>query len=224
MDEALMKVLAIDIGGTNVKVLATGAAAARRFPSGRTLTPDEMVGKVKQLAADWQYEAVSLGYPGAVANGSIVGEPKNVASGWVGFDFEKAFGVPVKIMNDAAMQALGSYEGGRMLFVGLGTGVGATLIVDGVVVPMELAHLSYKKRTYEEYLGVRALKRLGKKKWSRHVASAIDRMISVLHLDDVVIGGGNVKKLDELPPHCRTGSNDYAFRGGFRMWDTATPT
>lgn len=219
-----MKVLAVDIGGTNVKVLATGATAARRFPSGRTLTPDEMVWKVKQLAADWQYEVVSVGYPGPVANGRIVGEPNNLAPGWVGFDFEKVFGLPVRILNDAAMQALGSYEGGRMLFVGLGTGVGTTLIVDGVVVPMELAHLSYKKRTYEDYLGVRGLKRLGKKKWSRHVASAVDRMIGVLQLDDVVIGGGNVKKLDELPERCRTGSNEYAFRGGFRMWDTATPT
>jgi polyphosphate glucokinase len=212
--------LAVDIGGANVKVLATGATAGRRFPSGKTLTADELVVKVKQLAGDWRYEVVSLGYPGPVINGRIVADPKNVAPGWVGFDFEKVFGLPVRIMNDAAMQALGSYEGGRMLFVGLGTGLGATLIVDGVVVPMELAHLSYKKRTYEYYLGAHGLKRLGKKNWRRHVASALDRMIGVLQLDDVVIGGGNVKKLDELPPRCRRGSNAYAFRGGFRMWTT----
>jgi polyphosphate glucokinase len=219
-----VRVLAVDIGGTNVKVLATGARSSRRFPSGRKMTPDAMVTQVKQLAAGWKYDVVSLGYPGPVANGRIVAEPNNVAPGWVRFDFEEIFGLPVRIMNDAAMQALGSYKGGRMLFLGLGTGLGAALIVDGVVVPMELAHLPYKKRTYEGYLGARALKRLGKKKWRRHVASVVNRMIGVLQLDDVVIGGGNVKKLNELPAHCRTGSNENAFRGGFRMWNTATPT
>jgi predicted NBD/HSP70 family sugar kinase len=211
--------LAVDIGGTNVKILATGEAAPRRFPSGTMLTPAEMVRKIKDLAAEWQYEAVSLGYPGPVARGHIVGEPKNLAAGWVNFDFEREFGLPVRLMNDAAMQALGSYEGGRMLFVGLGTGLGTALVVDGVVVPMVLAHLPYKKRTYEYYLGNRGLKRLGKKKWRRHVASVVDRMIGALQLDDVVIGGGNVKKLDELPPSSRAGSNELAFRGGFRMWD-----
>ena len=202
-----------------MKILATGSTHPRRFPSGPTLTPAEMVRKVKELAADWQYEAVSLGYPGPVASGCIVGEPKNIAFGWVGFDFEREFGLPVKLMNDAAMQALGSYKGGRMLFVGLGTGLGTALVVDGVVVPMELAHLPYKKRTYEDYLGNRGLKRLGKKKWRRHIASVVDRMVGALQLDDVVIGGGNVKKLDDLPPSSRAGSNELAFRGGFRMWD-----
>ena len=215
-----VNVLAVDIGGTNVKILATGATAPRRFPSGPTLTPAEMVRRVKELAADWQYEAVSLGYPGPIANGRIVGEPKNLALGWVGFDFEREFRLPVRLLNDAAMQALGSYEGGRMLFVGLGTGLGTALVVDGVVVPMELAHLPYKKRTYEDYLGNRGRKRLGKKQWRKHVAFVVDRMIGALQLDDVVIGGGNVKKLDELPPHSRAGSNELAFIGGFRMWET----
>jgi predicted NBD/HSP70 family sugar kinase len=214
-----VNVLAVDIGGTNVKILLTGATASRRFPSGLALTPAEMVRNVQELASDWEYEAVSLGYPGPIANGRIVGEPKNVAPGWVGFDFEQEFGLPVRLMNDAAMQALGSYQGGRMLFVGLGTGLGAALVVDGVVVPMELAHLPYRKSTYEYYLGNAGRKRLGNKKWRRHVAFVVERMASALQLDEVVIGGGNVKKLDGLPPRSRAGSNDLAFLGGFRMWE-----
>jgi polyphosphate glucokinase len=216
-----VNVLAVDIGGTNVKILVTGADAPRRFPSGPTLTPAEMVRKVKELSADWQFEAVSLGYPGPIANGRIIAEPKNIASGWVGFDFEREFALPVRLLNDAAMQALGSYKGGRMLFLGLGTGLGAALIVDDVVVPLELAHLPYKKHTYEYYLGAAGFKRLGKKKWRRHLATAVERMVSALQLDDVVIGGGNVKKLDELPPPSRAGSNELAFLGGFRMWDAS---
>jgi polyphosphate glucokinase len=218
-----VNVLAVDIGGTNVKILATSATEPRRFASGPTMTPAEMVRQVRELGAAWEYEAVSLGYPGPIANGRIVGEPKNLAPGWVGFDFESEFRHPVKLMNDAAMQALGSYKGGRMLFVGLGTGLGTALVVDGVVVPMELAHLPYKKHTYEYYLGNRGRERLGNKKWRRHVAFVVERMASALQLDDVVIGGGNVKKLDGLPPRSRAGSNDLAFRGGFRMWETATP-
>jgi polyphosphate glucokinase len=216
-----VNVLAVDIGGTNVKILVTGADEPRRFPSGRTLTPAEMVRQVKELAADWQYEAVSLGYPGPIANGRIIAEPKNVGSGWVGFDFEREFGLRVRLLNDAAMQALGSYKGGRMLFLGLGTGLGAALIVDDVIVPLELAHLPYKRHTYEYYLGAAGFKRSGKKKWRRHLATAVERMVSALQLDDVVIGGGNVKKLDELPPPARAGSNELAFLGGFRMWDAS---
>jgi polyphosphate glucokinase len=213
-----MNVLAIDVGGTHVKVLATGQPASRRFSSGPTLTPQQMVDEVKKLVEDWPYDAISIGYPGPVVNGRITAEPYNLASGWVGFDFEKAFGRPVRILNDAAMQALGSYEGGRMLFLGLGTGLGATLIVDGVVAPLEIAHLFYKKSTYEDYLGIRGLERLGKKKWRRHVAIAATALIRALLVDEAVIGGGNVRKLDELPPLCRAGDNDNAFLGGFRLW------
>jgi polyphosphate glucokinase len=213
-----MNVLAIDVGGTHVKVLATGQPASRRFSSGPTLTPQQMVDEVKKFVEDWTYDAISIGYPGPVVNGRITAEPYNLASGWVGFDFEKAFGRPVRILNDAAMQALGSYEGGRMLFLGLGTGLGATLIVDGVVAPLEIAHLFYKKSTYEDYLGIRGLERLGKKKWRRHVAIAATALIRALLVDEAVIGGGNVRKLDELPPLCRAGDNDNAFLGGFRLW------
>jgi len=213
-----MNVLAIDVGGTHVKVLATGQPASRRFSSGPTLTPQQMVDEVKKLVEDWPYDAISIGYPGPVVNGRITAEPYNLASGWVGFDFEKAFGRPVRILNDAAMQALGSYEGGRMLFLGLGTGLGATLIVDGVIAPLEIAHLFYKKSTYEDYLGIRGLERLGKKKWRRHVAIAATALIRALLVDEAVIGGGNVRKLDELPPLCRAGDNDNAFLGGFRLW------
>jgi polyphosphate glucokinase len=213
-----MNVLAIDVGGTHVKVLATGQPASRRFSSGPTLTPQQMVDEVKKFVEDWPYDAISIGYPGPVVNGRITAEPYNLASGWVGFDFEKAFGRPVRILNDAAMQALGSYEGGRMLFLGLGTGLGATLIVDGVVAPLEIAHLFYKKSTYEDYLGIRGLERLGKKKWRRHVAIAATALIRALLVDEAVIGGGNVRKLDELPPLCRAGDNDNAFLGGFRLW------
>jgi polyphosphate glucokinase len=213
-----MNVLAIDVGGTHVKVLATGQPASRRFSSGPTLTPQQMVDEVKKLVEDWPYDAISIGYPGPVVNGRITAEPYNLASGWVGFDFEKAFGRPVRILNDAAMQALGSYEGGRMLFLGLGTGLGATLIVDGVVAPLEIAHLFYKKSTYEDYLGIRGLERLGKKKWRRHVAIAATALIRALLVDEAVIGGGNVRKLDELPRLCRAGDNDNAFLGGFRLW------
>lgn len=213
-----MNVLAIDVGGTHVKVLATGQSASRRFSSGPTLTPRQMVDEVKQLVEDWPYDAISIGYPGPVLDGRIAAEPHNLGNGWVGFDFEKAFGRPVKIANDAAMQALGSYEGGRMLFLGLGTGLGATLIIDGVIAPLEIAHLFYRKGTYEDYLGVRGLERLGKKKWREHVAIAATALIRALLVDDAVIGGGNVRKLGELPPRCRAGDNDNAFLGGFRLW------
>jgi polyphosphate glucokinase len=216
----VVKVLVIDIGGTNVKVLATGQPQLRRFSSGPTMTADEMVAGVKSLVEDWEYDVVSIGYPGAVIGGRPLHEPKNLGGGWVGFDFRKAFGRPVKIVNDAAMQALGSYEGGRMLFLGLGTGLGSAMIVDGILEPMELAHLPYKKgRTYEEYLGRQALKRLGKKRWRGHVADVVERFKVALEADYIVLGGGNAKKVGELPPGARLGANANAFVGGFRLWE-----
>jgi polyphosphate glucokinase len=219
-----MNVLTIDIGGTNIKILATGQKEPRKFPSGPTMSPREMVEGVKKLAADWKYDVVSIGYPGVAVKDRILTEPHNLAKGWVGFDFKAAFRRPVKIINDAAMQALGSYKKGQMLFLGLGTGLGSAMVVEGVVVPMELGHLSYRNGTYEDYVGLRGLKRLGKKKWRKHVAFGVNRLISALQLDDVVLGGGNAKNLTELPPSCRQWDNAYAFVGGFRMWETAKPS
>jgi polyphosphate glucokinase len=214
-----MNVLVIDIGGTNVKILATGQKESRRFSSGPTMTPKQMVAGVKKLAADWQYDVVSIGYPGLVLRGRVAAEPHNLAQGWVGFNFAAAFGRPVKIINDAAMQALGSYQSGEMLFLGLGTGIGSALVADGVVVPMELAHLPYKKGTYEDYMGLRGLQRLGRKKWQAHVEYGVARLIAAFHPDEVVLGGGNTKKLTKLPPGCRAGDNADAFLGGFRLWE-----
>jgi predicted NBD/HSP70 family sugar kinase len=216
------KVLVIDVGGTSVKILATGKRMLRKVPSGPAMTAQTMVEMVKQLSADWSYDVISLGYPGAVSNGRPVVEPKNLAAGWVGFDFEKAFGCPVKVINDAAMQALGSYEGGRMLFLGLGTGLGSALITDGVLVPMELAHLRYRKgRTYEDYVGLRGLKRYGKKKWRRYVDDVVAALHQALQADYVVLGGGNAKRLMKLPEWARLGDNNHAFIGGFRLWEEA---
>lgn len=214
-----LKVLAIDIGGTNVKILASGQKERRKFPSGKVLTPDKMVAGVKELAQDWQYEVVAIGYPGIVREGRPVVEPHNLARGWVGFDFQAAFGCPVKVLNDAAMQALGSYRGGTMLFLGLGTGLGTALVVDGTVVPMELAHLSIGRKTFEDDLGVRGLRRLGRKKWQKRVEAITRRFASALLLDDIVLGGGNAKELTKLPEGCRLGDNANAFLGGFRLWE-----
>lgn len=215
-----MNVLVIDVGGSNVKILATGQAASRKFPSGTSLTPPVMVAGVKELAADWAYDVITIGYPGVVRHGKIIQEPHNLAPGWVGFDFEAAFGKPVRLLNDAAMQALGGYEGGTMLFLGLGTGLGSALVVESVVLPLELAHLPYKKGTYEDYLGKRGLARLGKKKWRKHVDICVGSFIAALQLDDVVLGGGQVKELKALPQGCRAGHNSNAFLGGFRLWET----
>ena len=214
-----MNVLVIDIGGTSVKILASGQTEPRRFPSGPTMTPAEMVSRVKELADEWKYDVVAIGYPGVIHRGRVVSEPYNLGPNWVGFDFETAFGCPVKLMNDAAMQALGSYKEGILLFFGLGTGLGSALVAEGNVVPMELAHLSYGDNTYEDYLGIRGLQRFGKEKWEKYVHFGVARLIAVLHPDDVVIGGGNVKKLKELPPGCRAGDNANAFIGGFRLWE-----
>ena len=213
----------IDVGGTNVKVLATGQKERRRFPSGPKMTPPRMVAGVKKLAADWNYDVITIGYPGIVVKGRIAKEPHNLAPGWTRFNFRAAFKRPVKIINDAAMQALGSYRRGIMLFLGLGTGLGSALIVQGVIVPMELAHLSYKKGTYEDYLGARGLERMGRKKWQRHVENCVSRLTSAFHLDDVVIGGGNARNLVELPKGCRAGNNANAFVGGFRLWEKTDP-
>src|SRR5262245_2468926 len=214
------RVLVVDIGGKSVKILATGQTERRSFRSGPTLTPEQMVAGVKELAADWNYDVVSIGYPGPVSGGRPVAEPYNLAGGWVGFDFARAFGCPVKVLNDAALQALGCYKGGKMLFLGLGTGLGTAMIVDGIVAPMELGHLPYKKNgSYEDYVGRAGLKRDGEKKWRRHVADVADRLIAALQPDDTVIGGGNASKLAEMPPHCRQGANADAFRGGFHLWE-----
>ncbi len=215
-----MKILVLDVGGTHVKVLATGQKHRVEFPSGRKMTPAKMVAAVKEATAGWKYDAVSIGCPGPVVHGHLLVEPANLGRGWVGFDFQKAFGKPVKLINDAAMQALGSYEGGRMLFLGLGTGLGSALIVDNVLEPMELAHLPYKKgRTYEDYVGLRGLKRQGKKKWRRQVKKVAEQLKTAVQADYVVLGGGNAKLLKELPPDLRLGENSNAFKGGYRLWE-----
>ena len=212
------RVMVIDVGGTSVKILASGQSEIRSFLSGPMLTPGLMVARVKKLAADWRYDVVSIGYPGPVLQGRPTAEPANLGQGWVGFDFAAAFGRPVKVVNDAALQAMGSYEGGKMLFLGLGTGLGTALIVDGEVEPMELGHLPYKKSTYESYVGRAGLERDGKTKWRRCVADVVERLTAALRPDETVIGGGNVKRLDTLPPRSRAGRNANAFIGGFRLW------
>jgi len=214
------KILAIDVGGTHVKALVTGQREPRKIPSGPKMTAREMVRQVKRLVSGWKYAAVSIGYPGPVVRGRPLREPYNLGKGWVGFDFRKAFGHPVQVINDAAMQALGSYHGGRMLFLGLGTGLGSAMIVDGIIEPMELGHLPYKKgKTYEDYIGLRGLERLGKKKWRRHVFDVVERLQAAMEPDYVVLGGGNAKKLKKLPPKTRLGDNRNAFLGGFRLWE-----
>ena len=214
-----VKVLVIDVGGTHVKLLATGKKTRVEIPSGPTLTAAKMVRDVKTATEGWDYSAVSIGYPGPVVHNRPVSEPHNLGRGWVGFNFRKAFGRPVRMINDAAMQALGSYQSGRMLFLGLGTGLGSAMIVDGILEPMELAHLPYQKgRTYEDYVGIRGLKRLGKKKWRRHVMDVVKQLKTALEADYVVLGGGNAKLLKRLPPGAKLGDNNNAFRGGFRLW------
>jgi polyphosphate glucokinase len=216
-----MNILVVDIGGTHVKVLVSGLESKRMFASAPTLTPKRMVSEVQRLVVDLKYDAVSIGYPGPVLCGRPVAEPWNLGKGWVGFDFKAAFGCPVKVVNDAALQALGSYQGGKMLFLGLGTGLGSALVVDGIVEPLELGHLPYKKRTFEDYVGARGLEKHGKKKWRRHVADVIERLMRALEPDEVVLGGGNAKKLKALPAGCRRGDNADAFVGGFRLWEAA---
>jgi polyphosphate glucokinase len=217
-----VKALVLDVGGTNLKALATGQREPRKVASGPKMTARGMVAAAKRLASDWSYDVVSIGYPGPVLHGRPVAEPMNLGGGWVGFDFRKAFGKPVRVVNDAAMQALGSYEGGRMLFLGLGTGLGSALIDDGRLEPMELAHLPYRKgRTYEDYVGRRGLERLGKKRWRKAVADVVDRLATALEADSVVLGGGNARLFDSPPKGARLGDNANAFRGGFLLWKDA---
>ena len=213
-----MRVLVADVGGTHVKVLVTGHETAQEFSSGPTLTAEQMVTGVKTAAAEWLFDVVSVGYPGPVLNGRPVTEPRHLGRGWVGFDYQGAFECPVKVLNDAAMQALGSYQGGKMLFLGLGTGLGSTMIVDGIVEPMELGHLPYRNGTFEEYVGLGGLHSHGLTQWRRDVEDVVSRLIAALEPEDVVLGGGNVHQLDTLPPGCRAGDNANAFLGGFRMW------
>ena len=218
-----MRVLVVDVGGSHVKMLVTGEAEPRQFASGPALTAKAMVSGVKASAKGWKYDAVAIGYPGPVLKDRPVAEPHNLGTGWVAFDYGAAFDRPVRIVNDAAMQALGSYNGGRMLILGLGTGLGTALIVDGIVEPMELGHLQYRRATYEDYVGLRGLERLGKKKWRKHVADVVAALKAALEPTDVVIGGGNARKLEALPPGCRLGDNANAFLGGFRLWEPSAP-
>jgi polyphosphate glucokinase len=213
------KILVIDIGGTHIKILASGQRTPRKVDSGPKMTAKKMAAWVKDAAKDWPHDVASIGYPGPVVHGRPLREPYNLGTGWVCFNYSKALGCPVKIINDAAMQALGDYEGGRMLFLGLGTGLGSAMIVDGVVEPMELAHLPYKHgKTYEDYAGLRGLKRLGKRKWRRHVTNIVTELTAAMNPDYVVLGGGNAVKLKKLPPKTRLAANRNAFRGGYRLW------
>jgi polyphosphate glucokinase len=222
---ARVKILVIDIGGTNVKALASGRRTPIKIPSGSGLTPSKMVKRLLAAVQDWNFDVVSIGYPGVVVHGKPMSEPVNLSRGWVGFNFKKAFRRPVRLINDAAMQALGSYKGGRMLFLGLGTGLGSALVIDGVLEPMELAHLPYKKgHSYEDYLGKAGLKRSGRKKWRRHVLDVIDRFRLALNVEDVVLGGGNAKLMRKLPKGVRLGANANAFAGGYRLWENTRRT
>jgi polyphosphate glucokinase len=214
-----MKILVVDVGGTNLKVSVTGLKEAVKIPSGPEMTAARMAADVKKASAGWKYDAVSIGYPGPVVNGKPAKEPANLGAGWVRFDYRKAFGKPVRLINDAAMQALGSYQGGRMLFLGLGTGLGSAFVADGIVDPLELAHLPYRNnRTYEDYVGARGYKRLGRKKWQRHVEKVVEMLRHGLQADYVMLGGGNTKNLKGLPPGVRLGTNAHAILGGIRLW------
>jgi polyphosphate glucokinase len=212
-------VLAVDVGGSHVKALLSSETERRRFESGPNLTAQEMATGVLRIVEGWAFDRVSVGIPTPVRGGKPIAEPVNLGDGWVGFDYEGAFGVPTQVVNDAVMQAIGSYEGGRMLFLGLGTGLGSALIVEGVVEPLELGHLPYKKQTFEDYVSDGALGRRGKKKWQKDVFDVVERLSAAIEPDYVVIGGGGVDKLDELPPKCRRGDNTDAFLGGFRLWE-----
>ena len=213
-------ILTVDVGGSHVKALRSSGGERRRFESGPDLTPSQMVEGVRELTPDWDYDVVSVGIPAPVRDGKVAREPVNLGEGWVGFDFEQAFGKPTKLVNDAVMQALGDYQDGTMLFLGLGTGLGSALVVDGKAVPLELAHLPFRKATFEDYVGERGREHLGKKKWHHAVAETVELLAAATVADYVVLGGGNVKKIEEeLPPNVRLGANQNAFLGGFRLWD-----
>jgi len=217
--KSVKSVLVLDIGGTNVKAAATSHPEVIKIPSGLELTATKMVAEVKKATKGWSYDAVSIGYPGMVADHHPVHDPRNLGPGWMGFNFKKAFGRPVKLINDAAMQALGSYEGGRMLFLGLGTGLGSAIVSNGVLSPLELAHLPYRKhKTFEDYVGLRGLENMGRKKWEKHVHRIVKYFADAVEADYVVLGGGNAKRLKAVPPKCRLGDNSNAIKGGLRMW------
>src|ERR1035441_5699030 len=219
------RILVVDVGGTHLKILASGQQSPRKVASGQQMTARLMCNWVRKAASDWPYDVAAIGYPGYVVHGKPVHEPYNLGKGWVGFDYAKGLGCPVKVINDAAMQAVGSYEGGRMLFLGLGTGLGSAMIVDGIVEPMELAHLPYKKgKTYEDYLGLRGLERMGKEKWCGYVARIVEELKTALNADYIVLGGGNVKKIKTLPPKTHLGTNENAFSGGYRLWSAKQRT
>ena len=212
-------VLAVDVGGSHVKALASDQRERRRFVSGSSLRAEEMVAGTLAAVADWSWDAVTVGIPSRVKGGKVLAEPVNLGKGWVGFDYEAAFGKPTKVVNDAVMQAVGDYKGGRMLFLGLGTGLGSAMISDGVIEPLELGHLPFRKQTFEDYVGERGLKKLGRKKWEKAVFATVEQLSAAMEPDEVVLGGGGVDKLEELPDGCRRGENENAFLGGFRLWD-----
>ncbi len=216
--DAKLKILVIDIGGTHVKISCTGHSEIRKFPSGSRMTPTVMVKELKNLTSDWSYDVISMGCPMPVRKGKPMKEPVHLGNGWVDFNYEKAFGCPVKIINDAAMQALGDYEGGRILFLGFGTGLGSTLIEEGIIVPLELAQLPYKKGNFEKYVCNRALEKKGKKKWTKEVCKVIEILGSALEPEEIVLGGGNAQHLQKVPAGCRVAENANAFIGGFRLW------
>ena len=219
-DTSRKRILVIDVGGTNLKISTTERRESLKIPSGKSMTAARMAAAVREATEGWKYDAVSIGYPGSVKRGKPAHEPHNLSAGWMRFDYEKAFGAPVKIVNDAAMQALGAYAGGRMLFLGLGTGLGSALVAEGLLMPLELAHLPYRRaRTYEDYVGMRGFLRLGRRKWTRHVHAVVELLLAALQADYVVLGGGQTKKLEALPPGVRISDNRCAIRGGLRLWD-----
>lgn len=219
MKHVRLNILVVDIGGTNIKVRCTGQSEIKKFHSGPKMTPSVMVSTIKKLTSGWQYDVISMGCPMPVVKGKPSKEPVNLGKGWVGFDYEQAFGCPIKIINDATMQALGDYQGGRMLFLGLGTGLGATLIEEGVLVPLEVGHLPYKKKTFEDYVGNKRFKKKGKKKWTKQVCKIVELLRAALEPEEIVLGGGNASKLDKIPQGCRVAENSNAFIGGFRLWE-----
>ncbi|TFV97626.1 ROK family protein [Algoriphagus kandeliae] len=219
MKKTSKKILVIDIGGSNVKILASGASERIKIPSGPDFTPEQMVPLVKEHASEWEYDLITMGYPGVVKHNNILNDPVNMGSGWSKFDFEAAFGMPIKILNDAAMQALGSYEGKKLLFMGLGTGLGTAMVMNHTIIPIEGGHLPYKKSTFENYLGKAYLQKNGQKRWEKHVRKVVEIFADALQPDDIVLGGGNSKLLQDLPEGCRLGTNQNAFKGGFKMWE-----
>jgi predicted NBD/HSP70 family sugar kinase len=216
-------VLVVDVGGTHVKASATGEHEPRLIDSGPTMTPQQMAEGITARVQDWRWDVVSIGIPSPVHGGRVVADPVNLGAGWVGFDYEAAFGKPTRVVNDAAMQALGSYDGGKMLFLGLGTGLGSALVTDGIVQPMELGHLPYRDRTFEDYVSEHALETRGDVRWRADVADVVAALAAALEPDYVVLGGGNADKLAELPAGARLGDNANAFVGGFRLWDVDAP-